>query len=201
MNLISANFDSSYCINCDFSYSDFSHAFLENCNAQKSYFNSCKFFKTNLNSAKLQYAYLSDCDFSNLDVKFANFEFSCFDHSYFGRCNFSNTNFSDCSLTFAKFKESNFTTCNLNSADFTRSIFENCSFHSCTLNSHTFFYSEDKLNYQIIESILLQSGIWDDDPEWLVGKIQNENLLERIRKEHAQCLTGLKTKNKDWDAY
>ena len=187
-----ANFDLSYCVKCDFSDSNFSNAFLENCIALESCFNGCKFYKTNLNGAKFQYTYLSNCDFSKLDLKNINFAFSYFDHSYFENSNFSNTNFSNCSLTSIQAKNINFIYCNLKDTDFERSSFENVKFINCTVNSHSYFSSKEIENNQMIESILLQSGIWDDDPEWLVGKIQNEALMQRIRKDYSQRQNDLK---------
>ena len=38
----------------------------------------------------------------------------------------------------------------------------------------------------IREDVLSRGAIWDDDPEWLVGKIKDPALLEKIRQDCAR---------------
>lgn len=197
----SANFENANCVNCDFSYSHLNYATFENSDCQNSTFNSCDFYKTKISETKFQLSTFGIFTFSNIDATGTNFSLCTFHNGHIQNSSFTGCNFFDVDTMSIIIKNTSFRRCNFTNSNFESTNFQECIFQNCTLNRHTWFNSEDTLNYQMIESILLQSGIWDDDPQWLVGKIKNEELLERIRKDHAQRLTSRKTKNKDWDAY
>ena len=56
------------------------------------------------------------------------------------------------------------------------------------INRLTLFFDHEYRDYlwepdEVRENILSSGAIWDDDPEWLVGKIQDQNLLDKIFKD------------------
>ena len=64
------------------------------------------------------------------------------------------------------------------------------------IDRHTQFGDDNNFENgdTIREDILSRGAIWDDDPEWLVGKIQDAALLEKIRQDCAKRAERAKQK-------
>lgn len=181
LDLRSCKLYKSNLVKCRFNASDLSNTNIRESNSIKSTFNNCslnycKFTTSNFNSCLFKYSSISNSEFGNIDL--------------------NNVEFSNCNLTNTKFRM-----CNITNSNFISSTFKQTVFEQVKINRNTHFYTNERDNIQKIEELLRADSTWDDDPEWLVGKIQDEVLLERIRKDYAKRQNYLKNRNRDWDAY
>ncbi|ONG42076.1 hypothetical protein BKE30_00795 [Alkanindiges hydrocarboniclasticus] len=163
-------------------------------------FTSSRFIKSDLSGASLTYT-----NFFSSDMQKIIFNFSKIKEVKFSLCDMYSSEFISAELINTDFSSSN-----LEYADFSHAKFKNVTFDGADLKNSSFIDSEinekdittmfnkTKINRYtsfdhfsqhanvvspLLERILFHGAIWDDDPNWLVGKIQDKNLLEKIFKD------------------
>lgn len=146
---------------CNLRDADLSYSILYSCNLVKIELVKSNLQGATLRNCKLQYGLLLGADLRFADLGGSDLQFA--------------------SLVSANLEFANLSDAKLHNADLTNTIFINTK-----INRHTLFGKEvlDISSTEILENVISRGAIWDDDPEWLVGKIQNAELLERIRKDH-----------------
>lgn len=181
LDLRSCKLYKSNLIKCQFSASDLSNTKIRDSNIIKSSFNNCS---------------LNYCKFTISNFNSCLFKYSSISNSFFENTDLNQVEFSNCNLKNTKFKMCDITNSNFISSDLKQTVFEHVK-----INRNTLFCVSEQDNIQKFEELLRANSTWDDDPEWLVGKIKNEELLDRIRNDYAKRQHDLKNRNQDWDAY
>ncbi|TEU29360.1 pentapeptide repeat-containing protein [Alkanindiges illinoisensis] len=185
--------------NMNFSFGELTLAglTLDHIDLSFSYFSG-----TQLQGTKLRYADLSYANFNQSNFQKANFQnallvqtklnYSHLTYADLRNTNLTNTSFRSCNLQFADLEDSimsntNLTNSQLHNANLSGVAFEGTIFTGAKINRFTLFLDheyEDQYweSDKVRETILLNGAIWDDDPEWLEGKIQNLELLKSLKK-------------------
>lgn len=135
---------------------------------QKSTFNFSNLKHINLRSSRLDYSCLISVDLTGANLRSSHFQFA---------------NLADSTLCRADLTNANLQGTNLSGANLEAAIFKKAK-----INRLTLFFDHEYRDYlwepdEVRENILSSGAIWDDDPEWLVGKIQDQNLLDKIFKD------------------
>jgi flagellar basal body-associated protein FliL len=129
-----------------------------------------KLFRINMSYSTLTGSSFVSCNLALADLM----------HAKLLNVNLHNANLFHANLSFANLGSANLHGCNLSFANL-----EETHFQKAKINRYTIFIDiEYQHPNQIREEILSRGAIWDDDPEWLVDKIQNPELLEKIRQDH-----------------
>lgn len=176
INLSDSNMFQCNLSNANFTQAQLIRTNLVASNLQKSRFFHCNLMKVNLSRADLSEANLSSCNLSNaylfgVDLTKANLS----------KVNLYKANLSNCFLSDTKLYNTDLSSANLAHASFLTTHYHGAIFEKTIITRTTIFRNDEN---QIREDILSRGAIWDDDPEWLVGKIQNAELLEKIRQDH-----------------
>lgn len=168
--------------NINLSYGILTHAQLQGINLNYAELQNTKFShsdlhgarlnSSNLKKALLNYSYMRCVDLESSDLTNASFNGADLQLSILDECCLTNTNFSFANLKGVSLQGSNV---------------EQAIFKNACINRYTLFSEgnavDDFIAYgenEIREDVLSRGAIWDDDPEWLVGKIQDQNLLKKI---------------------
>lgn len=149
-------------IGSNFSYSVLTGSRFINCNLTNS-----KFIHSKLNYLKLQESKLTFSDLSHATLVSANLSCTKLDHINFSFTDLSKADLSSACLNYAK----------LHQANLENTVFKNTQINRVTIFDNNYLKFNDNL---IRENVLSRGAIWDDDPDWLVGKIQDQNLLAKI---------------------
>lgn len=175
---------------------------FSNYNLERINLSFCKISEIVLTSCNLSYADLNNSDLSSGDLKLADLTLANLNESWLfyaqlqGAClsgaELKNTNLFMADLEYADLSETWLSETNLEHANLKGANLKNVHFFETTILQYaqidrfTEFgmYDEEDSIYQdqneVREDVLSQGAIWDDDPEWLVGKIKDQNLLEKI---------------------
>ena len=98
-------------------------------------------------------------------------------------CHLQSANLADSILSQADLTNAQLQGTNLTGVNLEGTIFKGAKINRFTL----FFDHEYEDQYweadEVRELIIFHGAIWDDDPNWLVDKIENQNLLEKIFKD------------------
>jgi flagellar biosynthesis protein FliQ len=91
------------------------------------------------------------------------------------------------SFYMAILRQTDFSDAKLQGTAFEGSMITECTVLNAQINRLTTFETQISSvgENQPREKLLSKGAIWDDDPEWLVGKIQDAALLEKIRQDCA----------------
>lgn len=134
-------------------------------------------------------------DLSRLRLFKVNLSYSNLRSSNFIQTILIGVNLHDADLYNANLQESLFLHALLEGTNLSQAKLQGVSFESTRLNRtkvknaeidrFTLFKANStKSNEnQIRENVLSRGAIWDDDPNWLIGKIQDQNLLAKIFKD------------------
>ena len=179
-NLLEAQLQGASLIKAQFQY-----AVLDDAQLQKSDLEEADLTSASLQSAKLQFSTLS---LANL--RHASLMFSFLNHANLELAILEYANLEWSKLYCADLRDANLNHARLNGASFLDSNLAGTSFYQATINQFTKFGQISNAflinGNEIREDVLSRGAIWDDDPEWLVGKIQDPALLEKIRQDCAQ---------------
>lgn len=177
-NFSGANLDQSILSNADLSDTFIQRTSIRYSNAACSNFSlanliECTLIGSHFQNSNFKGCVLKNCDLSDTDLYQTNFE----------KSQLNDTNFTNAILI-----ESNLKDCNLQGSNFTNTNFQNSIINISTLFGYPEKIMRDfkltqNIDNKIREEILSRGAIWDDDPEWLVGKIQDAALLEKIRQD------------------
>lgn len=172
MNLYYTNFShctftSSRFIQSDLSGASLTYTDFFSSDMQKIIFNfskitNVKFSSCDMHSSEFISAELINTDFSSCNLEYADFSDAKFAHTSFSYANLKNSNFIDSNIDELDIKE----------------IFDKATINRYTSFDH--FSQHANVVSPLLERILFHGAIWEDDPEWLVGKIQDKDLLEKI---------------------
>lgn len=214
--LIRASFIKSELSECNFKKADlryskflfanlsganFESANLQGANLQNISAHRVNFKKTNLKNARLQLADMIGSNFKNSNISEAELEEAFLQYSNLENSNLSWSNLIKADLSHAELVHANLEGTNLQHANLSEAKLLYCSllgakidntiFTNTLINQFTFFGKFESFkgwisDHEIREDVLSRGAIWDDDPEWLVGKIQNPALLEKIRQDCAR---------------
>lgn len=154
------------------------NSMLINANLQSVRWEECDVSKANLSRANLSRAIFRDCNFSEAILFGANLTEASLSNANLNGADLSNCLISDTTLYNADLSNSN-----LKNAVFYTTKYQQAKFKDCQINKTTTFNDND---FKALNYILSRGAIWDDDPEWLVGKIQDAALLEKIRQDCAE---------------
>lgn len=150
-------------------YTLFNHITLSGCKMTGINFNYANLSAANLIGAKLEFAKLRNANLQNSELQ---------------KCSFTLADLTNADLRQSDMRGTILRAAWLSGANFT----------DTKINRHTLFgqlkdLESRKTNIinsnEIREDVLSRGAIWDDDPEWLVGKIQDAALLEKIRQDCA----------------
>lgn len=158
-----------------FSSSNISRANLSYC-----ILTDASFAGANLALCNLSYSELKGANFCQSNLKFANLIGTDLSSALFINANLSAAKLQSCVLN----NETRLTGANLSNATLMGTNVFEADFKNTIINSFTMFGRYENNIYEqneIREDVLSRGAIWDDDPEWLVGKIQDAALLEKIR--------------------
>ncbi len=142
--------------------------------------NSLNLAGCKLNGIDLSYSDLSNCNFTGTDFLSANLYKINFRKAILQKANLSFSNFGGCLFNLAQLQGANLTYSN---------VLNDTVWDGAQINRGTLFgvlhFNKDIWNKSMIirEAVLARGAIWDDDPNWLVGKIEDQNLLDKIFKD------------------
>lgn len=169
---------------------------LANCNLQGIKLENAILAKISLQGANLNFAYLKGVYLEKSDLQNASLEWAMTQNSNLREANLHCANLDCIDLQNANLKEANLKGAQLfgamlqytkfQGADLRDIEWNSVHLHNTEINRRTTFGNydinlEEWIKEDIIrENLLLQGAIWDDDPHWLVDKIQDKKLLEKI---------------------
>ena len=167
---------------------------LNGLNRTNLFLNGLSLMDCNMRESYFEHANLSDSKFIRSDLSEANLTKADLSYADLTRSRLIMTNLADTYLFNADLKgaylwETNFKGSYLLDTDFRGTDIKNSFVNNAVINNKTLFgeYNETKEQWinedQIREDVLSRGALWDDDPEWLVGKIQDNDLLEKIRND------------------
>lgn len=137
---------------------------------------------SDLTGANFHYAKLNLASLALVKLKYADLSFA-----QLKQADLSNAELYGPNLSFTKLEGATLSYTELQGADLSNCIFINANLENSYINQFTLFGDRKIDNANSIREYFLAAGaIWDDDPEWLVGKIQDAALLEKIRKNCAE---------------
>lgn len=150
-------------------------ATIDSSSLQKANFNFSNLNHSNLNFSRLNYASLSNADLTDASLRSSHLQFANLEDSILRGANLTNANLQGTNLTGA----------NLEAAIFKKA----------KINRFTLFVDHEYNNHllesdEVREDILARGAIWDDDPNWLVGKIENQDLLNHVIKRSKDFASG-----------
>ncbi|WP_051526893.1 pentapeptide repeat-containing protein [Alkanindiges illinoisensis] len=145
-------------------------------------FCNCIFSGADLTRGNIKYALLKSASLQKAILNFAEASNANLSHSNLQSASLHNANLQSADLWGADLQLANLSGSQLKGANLKAAIFKDTDFEFASLNRKTQFgdddlgTSEDKIR----ENVLSRGAIWDDDPTWLVDKIQDKALLEKI---------------------
>ena len=160
---------------------DLTNINLSYANLQDSYFVKSKLFQANL-----KYTYLFRTNFQNADLKWANMQYAILIQSNLYSADLVGADMQHAVFYKANLNLANLWLANLQNADLRGAFFVNTNFSNTQINSRTLFGDvlANKNQDKIRENVLSRGASWEDDPNWLVGKIEDKDLLEKIFKDY-----------------
>ncbi len=138
----------------------------------------CNLYSVNLSYAELLWGSFIDANLFNANLYKANLHGMNMQNANLAGANLQEANLSQANiqgaiLCFAKLQGTNLSFQN----------FENTNFKSSEINRYTRFGPFQSNDSRYFEYLLSRDTVWDDDPNWLVDKIQDKKLLEKIFKD------------------
>ncbi len=162
-----------------------SHAYLNSANMQEA-----KLIKANLHSANLISNNLQKANFSYSNLTFAslrraNLQYANLEQTDLSNANLQFTNLNFANLGYSIMRNANLTCARLHGTNLEYADLTDANFNRTQINHLTIFADSDDEyhNREIREDVLSRGAIWDDDPNWLIGKIEDKDLLEKIFKD------------------
>lgn len=142
------------------------------------------FTGANLSLSNFNFSNLAFADFIGADLNFSDLKGADLSSAKLINTNLRSVNLNICSLSNADLSMANISNASFMGATLTEACFMNSIMNQFT----TFGLYENNIYEQneIREDVLSRGAIWDDDPEWLVGKIKDPALLEKIRQDCAR---------------
>lgn len=145
-------------------------------------FCNCIFSGADLTRGNIKYALLKSASLQKAILNFVEASNANLSHSNLQSASLHNANLQSADLWGADLQLANLSGSQLKGANLKAAIFKNTDFEFASLNRKTQFgdddlgTSEDKIR----ENVLLLGALWQDDPNWLNGKIQDSALMEKI---------------------
>lgn len=138
----------------------------------------CNLYSVNLSYAELLWGSFIDADLFNANLYKANLHGMNMQNANLTSANLQEANLSQANLEgailcFAKLQGTNLSFQNL----------ENTNFKTSEINRYTCFGPFQSNDNRYFEYLLSKDAIWDDDPEWLISKIEDQALLAKIFKD------------------
>lgn len=145
-----------------------------------------RLFKANLTFSDFKGSDLKNSNLMLADLMMAKLQGVNLSYSNLKQSDLSAAKLQSANLTFTKLQGAILSFTELQGADLRQANLINTELKDATIDKYTAFgdYDKNKKEWvnenQIREDVLSRGAIWDDDPEWLVGKIQDQALLEKI---------------------
>lgn len=157
---------------CNLIESDFSYSNFYNSNLVEADLTRATLSHTILKASSLQKALLNFAQANNVNLSHANMQNSILHYTDLQSADLWGTDLQLADLTGSK----------LEGANLKAAIFRDTNFKFASLNLRTQFGDDDLGTNEdkIRENVLSHGAIWADDPNWLIGKIKDKELLKKI---------------------